>query len=94
MREIEIKKIVLKVGKRELNFTIEKAKKLFEVLGGMFGKEIIREYPYGWRWIWPENTITISRGWTSCSAGSIDFSTTTDANCTMYIDGSCLTVSI
>jgi len=67
-REVKIKKVVLKIGKRELSFTIEEARKLFDVLGGLFKTKVIREehhhyeYPY-YRWWWSipyDNTTYIS----------------------------------
>ena len=40
---MEIKKIVLKLNDKEVSLTIEEAKKLKELLGELFGKDIIKE---------------------------------------------------
>lgn len=55
----EIKEVVLKVGDKEINLSLEEAKSLKEVLGDLFGKEVQREYIYGpYTWRFP--TITWS----------------------------------
>jgi len=41
--KMEIKEIVLKLGKKEVSLTVEEAKKLKELLGELFGKEIVKE---------------------------------------------------
>lgn len=98
MKEVEIKKVVLKIGKREINLTLIEAKKLFDVLGGMFKTKVIREeyhYPY-WRWWWtyPHNTINIPSVWIGTTADNSDSITFTNADYNTFIDGSCLTVSL
>ena len=39
----EVKKIVLNIDGKEISLTIEQAKKLKDILGELFGKEIIKE---------------------------------------------------
>lgn len=39
----EVKKIVFKIDDKEISLTVEQAKKLKEILGDMFGREIIKE---------------------------------------------------
>ena len=59
MEKVEIKNIEFKVGKKQLNLTVEEAKKLKSILDELFGKEIIKEikeiyhpyFPY-YRWWW------------------------------------------
>ena len=61
MEKVEIKNIEFKVGKKQLNLTVEEAKKLKAILDELFGKEKIKEvkeihyhdtpyYPYRWWW--------------------------------------------
>jgi hypothetical protein len=41
--KMEIKEIVLKLGKKEISLSVEEAKKLKELLGELFGKDVIKE---------------------------------------------------
>ena len=58
MEKVEIKNIEFKIGKKQLNLTVEEAKKLKAILDELFGKEIIKEireihhYDYPYRWWW------------------------------------------
>lgn len=65
--KVEIKKITLKLGKREVTLSIEEAKNLKEALEELFGKSIVSEehhhhhhdhsYPYyPYRWWWCQGT--------------------------------------
>ncbi len=60
----EIKKIVLQLGKKEVELTVEECKKLKEVLSEMFGKEVVREVHHDhWnRWYWDSPRIYCSTG--------------------------------
>jgi hypothetical protein len=55
----EIKKIVLQLGKKEVELTVEECKKLKEVLSEMFGKEVVKEIHHHdyYKWYW-QNPIT------------------------------------
>lgn len=58
MSDVEIKKLQIKIGKKEVNLSIDEAKQLHAALGEMFGKpervekvtEVIRDRPYYWPW--------------------------------------------
>ena len=50
--ETEIKKIVLQLGEKEVTLTVAQCKKLKELLGEMFGKEVIREVYHDNNWYW------------------------------------------
>ena len=65
MDKVEIKTVNIQVGKKQLSLTVEEAKKLKEVLGELFGKEIVKEvneihhydhYPYRWYWDYQPTT--------------------------------------
>ena len=43
MKEVKIETIKIKIGKREVELTIEEAKKMKELLNDLFGKEIVKE---------------------------------------------------
>jgi len=45
MDKAEIKKIVLDLGGKEVNLSLDQAKKVSEILGEMFGKKEIATYP-------------------------------------------------
>jgi len=74
--KMEIKKIVLKLNDKEVSLTIEEAKKLKELLGELFGKDIIKEIvkeehhyhdnyrPY-WVWNQPYGYSTLQCGTTT-----------------------------
>ena len=51
----EIKKVVLKVNDKEISLTLEEAKKLKELLGTLFGNDVVKEY------IIKDNTIYVER---------------------------------
>lgn len=51
--ESVIKKVVLQLGRKEVELTLEEAKKLKESLDEMFGKDVIRYVHDGWYWGWP-----------------------------------------
>ena len=63
-KEIEITKVVLKLGAREVELTVDEARKLKSALDGLFKeKEIVREVHHHdyWRWYWNQpiyNPIT------------------------------------
>ena len=74
--EAEIKKIILDVDDKEIELLLEQAKKLHELLDGMFGKKyistsypiFIRDYqPY---WSWP--TVTWCGDETGTTAGNLN----------------------
>jgi len=48
-QEIEVKSIKLQLGRKEVELTVEEAKKLKSALDGFLGKEIVRECG-GWWW--------------------------------------------
>jgi hypothetical protein len=63
MDKVEIKTVNIQVGKKQLNLTVEEAKKLKGVLEELFGKEVVKEvkeihhhdyYPYRWWWYTPQ----------------------------------------
>ena len=94
-REVEIKKVVLKIGKRELSFTIEEARKLFDVLGGLFKTKIIREehHHYDWpyyRWYWSGTNEYI----TVDNTDGASFDTTTDSDVQFSYTSNTLTCSL
>lgn len=54
----EIKKIVLQLGKREIELTVDEAKQLFKSLETIFGEKVVREEHHYHRpyWYWHLNT--------------------------------------
>lgn len=81
--KVEIKKVVINIGGKELNLTVEEAKELRDLLNGTFGEKetiYIPQYPvypdnpyYPWRY-WKVDwqycpTITVSN--TSCTDGTM-----------------------
>lgn len=58
--KVEIKKVVLKLGDKEVSLSIEEAKKLKELLSELFGKDVVKEvriehhehYRPNWYWDW------------------------------------------
>jgi len=59
MSEIEIQKITIKMGKKEVELTIEQARELKAALGSLLGEtvteRVIEKYPYHYdpyRWVW------------------------------------------
>lgn len=64
--EIRIDTINITLGKKEINLTLEQAKKLKSLLEDLFGKEVIKEIRHDWYWspkryepvIWGNNVCT------------------------------------
>ena len=61
-KEVSIKKVVLSIGKKEIELTVEEARQLKDSLDQVFGKEVVRETiierRIDWQWIWPQPTYT------------------------------------
>jgi hypothetical protein len=69
----EVKKIVLNINGKEISLSIEQAKKLKDILGELFGKEIIkeviREINYPPIYVYPQ-PATITNPWViTCGSG-------------------------
>jgi hypothetical protein len=80
----EVKKIVLNIDGKEISLTIEQAKKLKDILGELFGKEIIKEvireihdnYPI-YPWVYEPQT-PLNPPWTiTCGGTNITYSDNT-----------------
>jgi hypothetical protein len=55
-KSVEITKIKLQLGQKEIELTVEQAKKLKASLDELFGKEVIKEVHHdrwNWRYRWP-----------------------------------------
>lgn len=52
----EIKKIVLQLGIKEVELTVEECKKLKEVLSEMFGKDVVKKIHHHdyYKWYWQQ----------------------------------------
>lgn len=70
-----IKKIVLDLGRKQVELTPEQCKKLKAALDEMFGKEVVREvhhhdyWPYRWYWYWDRSPICDFPGTTTIVYG-------------------------
>lgn len=61
-QKTEIKKIVLQLGKKDIELTVEECKKLKDLLSELFGRDVVKEvvkeihhgYPYRWYWNYPQ----------------------------------------
>lgn len=89
--KIAIKSIVIKVGDKELTFSVEDAKELKEALVALFGKEIIKEVRDHWYYQAPR--YGDNNSWTYVQASGVTNGTistvnpngvTTTANATAY----------
>ena len=98
-KEMEIKKIVLKLNDKEVSLTIDEAKKLKELLSELFGKDIIKEVvkeehhyhdhyrPY-WYYnepYWSSNTVLWSSN-TSSLANAVNYASTSG---TLTLNATC-----
>ena len=55
-KEVEITKVKLNLGGKEIELTVEQARKLKAALDDLFGKEVIREcHSHAW-WYYPQYT--------------------------------------
>ncbi len=76
-KQIEIKKVTIRMGEREVSISIPEAKRLQEVLNELFGKEVIKEilikeyhhhhdhyptYPYQPIWVYNDNKYLCGNG--------------------------------
>lgn len=59
-KQVEVKALILSIGKREVALTIEEAKKLHEALNAIFGEKLVRHEHHHDRWYYPWNTTIIS----------------------------------
>lgn len=57
----EVKKIVLQLGKREIELTVAEAKELFKGLDELFGEKTV-EHHYHRPWYWKPYEITWDSG--------------------------------
>ena len=55
-KDVEIKKMVIKMGKKDVDLSIDEAKKLHEALDTLFGKKEVYSYPY-WDWRWDRDVV-------------------------------------
>ena len=87
----EIKKIVLQLGKKEVELTVEECKKLKEVLSEMFGKDVVKEIHHHdyYKWYW-QHPVTYYTNQTSPLANQIYCSNTASIS----MDGSTLKCSM
>lgn len=81
--KMEISKIVVKMGKKEVDLSVEDARKLFRLLEEMFGEKIVHHdhyYPY---WRYPSLT------WYCGSSGSLTYNllSSGDAPCVISTNG-------
>ena len=87
MKEVEIKGLLLKIGKKEITLTVEEAKKLHETLQEMFKTKVIKEtireehhyhdYPYYPIWYWIPPAIP-TYPITYCDNTQVSFDTETN----------------
>ena len=47
-KEIKVESLKISIGKKELNLTVEEAKKLKTALEDLFGKDVIHEHHHDW----------------------------------------------
>lgn len=59
-KEIEVKSLKLAIGKREIDLTIEEARKLRTALDEIFGTGTIRHEHHYDRWWWPASLPIIT----------------------------------
>ena len=61
-KEVSIKKVVLSIGKKEIELTVEEARQLKDSLDQVFGEKVIKETVIerrvDWQWIWPQPIYT------------------------------------
>lgn len=55
--KVEIKTLKIKMGKKEVEITVDEARKLHEVLAQLFGDKVVKEvhhdhYPWGGDYLW------------------------------------------
>ena len=84
--KVAIKKIEIDLGGKTISLTPAQAKKLNDVLGELYGKEVVREhhhhdhYPirtYPWSyWGWDNRTVTCDSGTMQFEAGTVTCSLT------------------
>ena len=73
--KVKIEKIVIRIGDKQAELTVEDAKALRDVLDQMFGKEkeYVPYYPTTWPWYpwkpWYAPTITWGAGYTNTDNG-------------------------
>jgi hypothetical protein len=49
-KDIKVESVNIKIGGREINLSVEEAKKLKSALEDLFGKEVVHEYLDKWYW--------------------------------------------
>jgi len=76
-----IKKIVLDLGKNQVELTPEQCRKLKDALDEMFGKEIVKEIHHwdNWQWYptWPYQTTSSRVVWSSDSGCQVSYADST-----------------
>lgn len=84
---IAVKSIVIKIGDKELAFSVEDARELKEALDALFGKEIIKEIRDNWYYQQPSyvQPSIPGNGWSYTTTGTFPSGiggSITVANCT------------
>ena len=91
-KEIKIESLKINIGKKEIELSVEEAKKLKKALEDIFGKEIVHEHHHDW-WYRPYYPVqpyywgTIACGGTSNLTSSISASITNANQLCMTITG-------
>ena len=80
VERVEVKKIQLKIGKKEISLTPDEAKKLKEVLNDLFDKEIIKEviketYPVVPYWYYKSRLYPRPYYEITCDSGTVSIGT-------------------
>ena len=69
-REVKIEKIVLRIGDKEINLSVQEARELRDILNSNFGERIIERYHDLWYWQPYTHTHGSSVSWTTSLSGS------------------------
>lgn len=88
-KKIEVTTLKISIGNRELELSVEDAKKLHAALSELFSTKVKHEHHYdGWRWPYTSPVITYTAGTATGTVVASDSVTITDATLTTkaYLD--------